>query len=123
MPSRWPESYVALTLLAALLFAVGNSLQKLAVAGRVGPLPAAAWLERGRRIFAALLRSPVWMLGLALSIAAFAMEIQALAQGDDCPGFRNPADGLLAGTSQPRRAADRSRGDGRRRPPRRNSAA
>jgi len=82
MPLRWPESYVALTLLAALLFATGNALQKQAVASRLPPLAAAAWLERGRRVFVALLRSPIWMLGLALTIAAFAVETQALAQGD-----------------------------------------
>jgi len=79
---RWPELYVALTLLAAVLFAAGNALQKQAVASRLPPLPAAAWLERGRQVFAALFRSPIWMLGLALTIAAFAVEIQALAMGD-----------------------------------------
>jgi drug/metabolite transporter (DMT)-like permease len=82
MPLRWPESYVALTLFAALLFAAGNALQKQAVASRLPQLPASAWLDRGRRAFTALLRSPTWMLGLALTIAAFAVEIQALAMGD-----------------------------------------
>ncbi len=63
-----PEFYVALTLCAALLFATGNALQKQ-VASRRG-------------VVAGLLRSPIWLLGLALTIAAFAVEIQALALGD-----------------------------------------
>ena len=82
MPFRFPEFYVALTLLAALLFAAGNALQKQAVASRLQPLATAALLRRGRQLFAPLVRSPIWMLGLAITIAAFAVEIQALALGD-----------------------------------------
>lgn len=82
MTLRCPEFYVALTLLAALLFAAGNALQKQAVANLLQPLATTALLKRGRQFFAALLRSPIWLLGLAITIAAFAVEIQALALGD-----------------------------------------
>jgi drug/metabolite transporter (DMT)-like permease len=82
MPFRFPEFYVALTLLAALLFAAGNALQKQAVASRLQPIATAALLRRGRQLFAPLVRSPIWLLGLAITIGAFAVEIQALALGD-----------------------------------------
>ena len=78
----WPDGYIALTLFAALLFASGNALQKQAVATRLAPIRASALLTRGRFIFSSLFRSPLWLLGLAVTIAAFAVEIQALARGD-----------------------------------------
>jgi uncharacterized membrane protein len=81
-PIGGPEPYVALTLLAALLFAAGNALQKLGLTHRLPPLSAATWLGRFPSIFAALLSSPAWLLGLALTAAAFALEMQALALGD-----------------------------------------
>jgi drug/metabolite transporter (DMT)-like permease len=77
-----PEPWVALTLAAALLFAVGNALQKRGVHGRITSSSAWAFLGELPRVVAALLRSPSWMLGLAVTLAAVALETQALAFGD-----------------------------------------
>lgn len=82
MAYSWPEFYAVLTVFAALLFALGNALQKQAVARRLQPIPVAALIKRSRQAMAALASSPIWLLGLAITIAAFAVEIQALALGD-----------------------------------------
>lgn len=75
--------YVALTLLAAFLFAVGNSLQKHGVSDRLSAgAPVAGLLAHLPRLFSALLRSRLWLLGLLVTVVAVSVEIQAMAQGD-----------------------------------------
>lgn len=82
MLTTWPEHYVVLTLFAAALFAVGNALQKHVIAGRLSSVPAGPFLSRFRHVVFVLARSPAWMLGLPITIAAFLLEMQALALGD-----------------------------------------
>lgn len=76
------EPYVALTVAAALLFALGNALQKQGIARRIGALPAGAMLEAPLRLVARLAGNPIWMLGSAVTLVAVALETQALGQGD-----------------------------------------
>ena len=76
------EPYVALTLAAALLFAIGNSLQKDGISRRIGPLSTAAMVDRPLRLVARLARCPIWMLGTAVTLVAVGVETQALGSGD-----------------------------------------
>jgi drug/metabolite transporter (DMT)-like permease len=76
------EPWVALTLLAALCFAIGSTLQKHAIAGRLPPLAVSSLARALPRAVHALLRSPLWLLGLAITLAAFGLETQALARAD-----------------------------------------
>jgi drug/metabolite transporter (DMT)-like permease len=75
------EPYVAFSLTAALLFALGNALQKHGIALRLPPLSLGA-LARPLRLAGALARSPLWLAGLALTGIALALETQALGLGD-----------------------------------------
>jgi drug/metabolite transporter (DMT)-like permease len=76
------QPWVVATLASALLFAAGNALQKLAAARRLPRLSAGALLAGLPRVFAGLLRSPVWLLGLLVTVVAVFFEIQALALAD-----------------------------------------
>lgn len=76
------EPYVGLTLLAALLFAVGNALQKHGIASRLRPLSAATLARKPVEVVRALLRQPLWLLGLVVTVVAVGFETQALALGD-----------------------------------------
>jgi uncharacterized membrane protein len=75
------EPWAAFTLLGALLFAVANALQKHGLAGRV-PGQDLQILARPVRLLRAFARSPAWLLGTALTVAAVAAETQGLALGE-----------------------------------------
>jgi drug/metabolite transporter (DMT)-like permease len=76
------EPYVGLTLLAALLFAVGNALQKQGIASRLRPLSAVTLARKPVEVVQALLRQPLWLLGLVVTVVAVGFETQALSLGD-----------------------------------------
>jgi len=76
------KPWVAFTLLGALLFAIGNALQKHGLTGRLPPLTARAAAAGPLRFFGAMARSPVWLLGTAITLVAVAAETQALGLGE-----------------------------------------
>jgi len=76
------EPWVAFTLLGALLFAVGNALQKYGLAGRRVGSGAQGLSARLLRLVRAFAASRAWLLGTAVTFAAVAAETQALALGE-----------------------------------------
>lgn len=76
------EPYVALTLLSSLLFASGNVMQKSGIPPGTASLSIARLVGRPLGFFAALARSPLWLLGLVVTLLAMAVETQALGNGD-----------------------------------------
>ena len=76
------EPYVGLTLSSSLLFAIGNVFQKRGIPAGLGLRSVRALLARPLQLFAHLLRSPLWILGLVLTVLAVALETQALGGGD-----------------------------------------
>jgi drug/metabolite transporter (DMT)-like permease len=76
------ESYVALTLLASLLFAIGNVMQKRGLPTRLGAHSIPALALRPWVVVGAVVRSPVWVIGLLLTAVAVGVETQALGLGD-----------------------------------------
>lgn len=74
------EPWAAFTLLGALLFAVANALQ-YGLAGRL-PGQDLQVMARPLRLLRAFARSPAWLLGTALTLAAVAAETQGLALGE-----------------------------------------
>lgn len=76
------EPYVALVLLGSLLFAVGNVMQKRGIPVWIGSHSVANLARRPGTMLGALVRSPIWLVGLALTAIALGVETQALGQGD-----------------------------------------
>jgi drug/metabolite transporter (DMT)-like permease len=76
------EPYVALTLLSSLLFAGGNLLQKRGIPSWMGACSLRALIGRPLQLSRALLRSPLWLVGLLVTVCAVALETQALGLGD-----------------------------------------
>jgi drug/metabolite transporter (DMT)-like permease len=75
------QPYLIFALAAALLFALGNALQKHGIATRLPPLSLGS-LAHPLRLSAALLRNPLWLAGLVLTGVALALETQALGLGE-----------------------------------------
>jgi len=76
------EPYVGLVLLGSLLFAVGNVMQKRGIPAWIGSHSVASLARRPGAMLRALVRSPIWLFGLALTAIALGVETQALGQGD-----------------------------------------
>jgi len=76
------KPWVAYALLGALLFAVGNALQKHALVGRVPAQSVRTMAARPLRFFLSFARSRTWLLGTAVTLAAVAAETQALGLGE-----------------------------------------
>ena len=76
------EPYVGLVLLGSLLFAVSNVMQKRGIPAWIGSHSVASLARRPGAVFGALVRSPIWLVGVALSAVALGVETQALGQGD-----------------------------------------
>jgi uncharacterized membrane protein len=76
------EPWVAFTLLGALLFALGNALQKFGLAGSLVSPRVQALAAQPLRLLRAFARSRAWLLGTALTLVAVAAETQALALGE-----------------------------------------
>jgi transporter family protein len=76
------NSWVVFTLVSALLFALGNALQKHALAGRLPLQSVAAMAARPLRFVRAFAASRTWLLGTALTLVAVAAETQALGLGE-----------------------------------------
>jgi uncharacterized membrane protein len=76
------KPWVVFTLVSALLFALGNALQKQALAGRLPLQSVGAMAARPLRFVRAFAANRTWLLGTALTLVAVAAETQALGLGE-----------------------------------------
>ena len=72
------ERYVAFTVVAALVFAIGGAMQKEGLARRTGPLSFSGLLRQPKPVLVQLWHSPIWIVGSLLTAVGFLCEAQAL---------------------------------------------
>jgi uncharacterized membrane protein len=76
------QPWVAFTLVGALLFALGNALQKRGLAGRLPEWGVGSLAARPLRLLRAFTSSRAWLLGSGITLLALAAETQALGLGE-----------------------------------------
>ncbi len=74
--------YVFLTLASSLVYAVATALQKHGIATRLPEFALADVFSRFGELFSAMLKNRVWLLGFAVVLVGFGLEIQAVSMGD-----------------------------------------
>jgi drug/metabolite transporter (DMT)-like permease len=74
--------YVLLTLASSSVYATATALQKHGIATRLPEFALGDVFSRFGELFAAMLKNPVWLLGLAVIPMGLGLEIQAVSTGD-----------------------------------------